>query len=225
MSTNNSGSDTVADRIESGTKFKYISVFSGIEAASVAFKDLGWEASAFAEIDPFCCTMLNHHYPNVPNLGDVSSVDWKQYRDKVDLVVGGSPCQAFSVAGLRQSLADSRGNLTLEFVKLVHDINPRFCVWENVPGVLNTKDNAFGCLLAGLVGADSPLVPPKQLKRVWRGDRIKWSNAGVVAGCERIAAWRIIDSKYFGIAQRRRRVFVISCRVGDFHPGEILFEP
>jgi DNA (cytosine-5)-methyltransferase 1 len=205
---------------------RYLSVFSGIEAATIAFKPLGWQPVAFAEIDPFCSALLQHHYPTVPNLGDVTKIDWHNYQGAVDFVVGGSPCQSFSFAGLRNSLSDERGNLTLEYVRLIHLINPRFSIYENVPGILNTKDNAFGCFLAGLVGADAPLVPPTELKRAWRGDRIKWSNAGVAAGPERIAAWRILDAQHWGVPQRRRRVFVVSVRAGDrIHPSQILFEP
>lgn len=202
---------------------RYISLFSGIEAATVAFQPLNFEPVAFAEIDPFCCALLQHHYPEVPNLGDVTKADWGKYRG-IDLVVGGSPCQSFSIAGSRRSLADERGNLTLEYIRAIHEIDPAYCIWENVPGILSTPDNAFGCFLAGLVGADSPLVPPRELKSAWRGERIKWSNAGLVAGPKRVAAWRILNSEFFGVAQRRRRVFVLSCRTGDERSAQILFE-
>jgi DNA (cytosine-5)-methyltransferase 1 len=127
----------------------------------------------------------------------------------VDLLVGGTPCQAFSVAGKRESLADARGNLSLTYIKLLEAIDeqrsragrpPAICIWENVPGVLSTKDNAFGCFLAGLVGEEVPLQAP----------RGKWKDAGVVVGPERLAAWRILDAQFFGVAQRRRRVFLVS---------------
>lgn len=111
---------------------RYVSLFSGIEAASVAWESLGWEPVAFAEIDPFPCAVLNERYPNVPNLGDVSEVDWSAI-GAVDVVVGGSPCQAFSVAGKRKGMLDARGRLMLEYVRAVRDLRPRWLLWENVP--------------------------------------------------------------------------------------------
>ena len=130
---------------------KYISLFSGIEAATVAWKPLGWEPIAFAEIDPFPKAVLAHHYPGVPDLGDMTKVDWRKYRGTVDLVCGGSPCQAFSIAGLRKALDDPRGQLMLEYLRACHEINPEWIVWENVPGVLSADGGrAFGSLLAGV---------------------------------------------------------------------------
>lgn len=193
---------------------RYISLFSGIEAASVAWDALGWSPVAFSEIEPFPSAVLAHHYPQVPNLGDITRVDWSRYRGQADLVVGGSPCQAFSVAGLRKSLDDDRGNLTLTFLEAVDAINPPFIVWENVPGVLNTKDNAFGCFLGGLAGEDHPLVPAGK----------RWTDAGFVLGPQRTVAWRVLDAQYFGLAQRRRRVFVVACPRNGADPREILFE-
>jgi len=137
--------------------------------------------------------------------------------------VGGTPCQAFSVAGNRESLADARGNLTLTYVELADAIDrqriargeqPTIICWENVPGVLSTKDNAFGCFLAGLAGEDVPLQPPGK----------RWSNAGLVLGPKRAVAWRILDAQYFGVAQRRRRVFVVASARNGFDPSQILFE-
>lgn len=180
----------------------FISMFSGIEAASVAFRPFGWRSICFAEVEAFPSAVLVHHYPDTPNVGDMTAHDWSQYRGRCDLVVGGPPCQAFSVAGLRESLNDHRGNLSLSYMRAVHAIDPLWCVTENVPGWLSTKDNAFGCFLAGMVGEDAELVPP--------GGR--WTDAGVVTGPERTAAWRILDAQYFGLAQRRRRVFVLSVR-------------
>lgn len=166
---------------------KYISMFSGIEAASVAFGPLGWSPLAFAEIEPFPSAVLSHHYPDVPNRGDMTAVDWSEYRGLADVVVGGPPCQAFSVAGLGNSLDDDRGILSLRFVEAIHAISPRWAVIENVPGWLSTKDNAFGCFLAGLVGADAALIPPRKC-----GGR--WTDAGMVIGPVRTAAWRILDA-------------------------------
>lgn len=138
----------------------------------MAWHPLGWEAAWFAEIEPFPCSVLSHHYSKVPNLGDMTSIA-DSIRSGVvgapDVLVGGTPCQAFSVAGLRNSLEDNRGQLTLEYIRIFDAIDdvrhasgsdPSICVWENVPGVLNTPDNAFGCFLGGIVGADAALVPP-----------------------------------------------------------------
>jgi DNA (cytosine-5)-methyltransferase 1 len=140
-----------------------------------------------------------------------------------DLFCGGTPCQAFSVAGLRKSLDDDRGNLSLTFCEIADEIDtarsiqgrePCIVFWENVPGVLNTKDNAFGCFLAGLAGEELPLLPTGG----------KWTNAGCVFGPKRAIAWRILDAQYFGVAQRRRRVFVVASAREGFDPSKILFE-
>lgn len=204
----------------------YGSVCSGIEAATMAWHGLGWEAAWFAEIEAFPSAVLAHHYPLVPNLGDMTKI-----RDMVasgevsapDILVGGTPCQAFSVAGARQSLNDDRGQLTLEFVRLANEIDtarhirgeqPSIIVWENVPGVLNTKDNAFGCFLGALSGAECELQPSGG----------KWSNAGCVYGPQRAIAWRILDAQYFGLAQRRKRIFVVASARKGFNPDKILFE-
>lgn len=204
----------------------YGSVCSGIEAASVAWHPLGWKPAWFAEIEPFPSAVLAHHWPEVPNLGDFTAIRHSIAAGELeapDVLVGGTPCQAFSVAGLRQSLDDKRGQLTLEFVRLANAIDsdrslrekrPVTVVWENVPGVLNTPDNAFGCFLAGLVGEDDPLEPP--------GGR--WTNVGYVRGPRRAVAWRILDAQYFGVAQRRRRVFVVASARSGVDPREILFE-
>jgi DNA (cytosine-5)-methyltransferase 1 len=138
-----------------------------------------------------------------------------------ELLVGGTPCQAFSVAGNRESLDDDRGQLTLEYVRLLNAIDeqreePAVCVWENVPGVLNTKDNAFGCFLGELAGSGCELQPPN-------GKR--WGNAGLINGPRRSIAWRVLDAQFFGVAQRRRRrVFVVASARDGFDPGQILFE-
>jgi DNA (cytosine-5)-methyltransferase 1 len=195
----------------------YLSLFSGIEAASVAWNPIGWTCAGVAEIEPFPAALLAGHYPSVPNLGDVTAPDFIDRAAvlKPDVLVGGSPCQAFSIAGNRGSLDDSRGNLTLRYVEIANGINPGIIVWENVPGVLSTADNAFGCFLGALVGSDSPLVPG-------RGQR--WTRAGVVDGPRRSAAWRVFDAQYFGLAQRRERVFVVASLRDWPHPAEILFE-
>lgn len=147
---------------------RYGSVCSGIEAASAAWHSMGWEPAWFAEIEPFPSAVLARHYPTVPNLGDMTQIAGAIEAEAVeapDVLVGGTPCQAFSVAGLRLSLADARGNLTLSFVELANAIDDfrrhrgqpaGIIVWENVPGVLNTSDNAFGCFLGGMAGCDTP---------------------------------------------------------------------
>lgn len=137
---------------------RYLSLCSGIEAATVAWKPLGWRAVAFAEIEPFPSAVLAHHYPDVPNLGDMTQVGGARFRG-VDILVAGTPCQAFSVAGERRGLEDERGNLTLKLVEIANDIDPTFLVWENVPGVLSMRDNAFGCFLGALAGNDSAAEP------------------------------------------------------------------
>lgn len=198
---------------EAVSRLTYVSLFSGICAATAAWKPLGMEPLAFAEIEPFPAELLAQRYPGVPNLGDVSRVDWTPYCGKADVVVGGSPCQAFSVAGLRKSLEDPRGNLTLEYVRAVHAIRPRYAVWENVPGVLSTADNAFGCFLAALVGADEAVEAEDG-----------WPSAGMVSGPAGRAAWRLLDAQWFGLAQRRLRVFVVFCFGDGADPAEVLFE-
>lgn len=201
---------------------KFGSVCSGIEAASVAWGELGWKAAWFSEIEQFPAAVLKHHYPEVTNLGDMTKLAEKILNEQIDapdILCGGTPCQAFSVAGNRQSLDDARGNLTLTFCEIadaldtVRDI-PAIIFWENVPGVLNTKDNAFGCFLARLAGEDSELQPSGK----------RWTNAGVVFGHKRTVAWRVLDAQYFGLAQRRKRVFVVASAREGFDPAEILFE-
>jgi len=198
---------------------KYLSVCSGIEAATVAWHSLGWEPLAFSEIEPFPRKMLTHHYPDVPLHGDFTVLREQDWIKDADILVGGTPCQAFSVAGLRNSLGDDRGNLTLEFVRLADAIDDlrsdgTIIVWENVPGVLSVKDNAFGCFLGALVGNDEPLIPTGG----------KWTNSGMVMGPKRRAAWRVLDAQYFGVAQRRRRLFVVASARDGFDPAEVLFE-
>lgn len=204
----------------------YGSVCSGIEAASVAWHCLGWQPAWFAEIEKFPSAVLAHHWPDVTNLGDMTQIAAAIRAGKIeapDVLVGGTPCQAFSVAGLRNGLADERGQLTLAFVELVNAIDekrreqgksPVIVVWENVPGVFSSKDNAFGCFLAGLAGESCALESPGK----------RWSNAGYVLGPERAIAWRVLDAQFFGVAQRRRRVFVVATARGDIDPAKILFE-
>ncbi|HCT9943199.1 TPA: DNA cytosine methyltransferase [Enterobacter kobei] len=204
----------------------YGSVCSGIEAASVAWHCLGWQPAWFAEIEKFPSAVLAYRWPEVSNLGDMTQIAAAIRAGKIeapDVLVGGTPCQAFSVAGLRNGLADERGQLTLAFVELVNAIDekrreqgksPVIVVWENVPGVFSSKDNAFGCFLAGLAGESCALESPGK----------RWSNAGYVLGPERAIAWRVLDAQFFGVAQRRRRVFIVATARGDIDPAKILFE-
>jgi DNA (cytosine-5)-methyltransferase 1 len=196
---------------EGDREVKYISICSGIEAATTAWHGLGWEPLAFSEIEPFPSAVLAHHYPDVPNLGDMSKYrEWpEELLVECDLLVGGTPCQAFSVAGLRKSLDDERGNLSLVYVHLFHHINevrkrhgrsPAIALWENVPGVLSTKDNAFGCFISGLLGVDETLETEDG----------KWPKAGFLGSEAVRVGYRILDAQYFAVAQRRRRVFLVA---------------
>ena len=207
---------------------KFLSLASGIEAASVAFKPLGWKAIGFSEIDPFASAVLAYHHPEVPNFGDMTRfIEWPEEAfAEADIVVGGPPCQAFSVAGMRAGLNDARGNLTLTYAELINHADdvrtrrgrpPVLALYENVPGILSDRTNAFGCLLAALAGEDEPIVVKK------------WPRAGVVDGRRRRVAWVTLDAQYFGVAQRRRRVFVLAVprefveRLGErADPAEIL---
>ncbi|ECJ7798608.1 Dam family site-specific DNA-(adenine-N6)-methyltransferase [Salmonella enterica] len=205
---------------------RYGSVCSGIEAASVAWESLGWQPAWFAEIEAFPSAVLAHHWPHVTNLGDMTKIAAAVRAGDIeapDVLVGGTPCQAFSIAGLRNGLADKRGQLTLSYVELANAVDDKrrergeeeaIIVWENVPGVLSSKDNAFGCFLAGLAGESSELQPTGG----------KWPNAGCVYGPSRIVAWRVLDAQFFGVAQRRRRVFVVASARKGFDPAEVLFE-
>lgn len=223
------------------------SVCSGIEAASVAWDSLGWHAVWFAEIERFPAAVLAHRYPDVPNLGDMTKIAVGVRAGSIPapaVMVGGTPCQAFSIAGLRKSLDDPRGQLTLAYVDLANAIDekrvstgelPAVHLWENVPGSLSTDDNAFGYFLAGMAGEDEAFEPgprPEHGKNGpgWRWKKsygkhvAKWPKSGCVIGRQRKLAWRLLDAQYFGVAQRRRRVFVVSSARNDVDPAEILLE-
>jgi DNA (cytosine-5)-methyltransferase 1 len=193
-------------------------VCSGIEAASVAWRPLGWKAVGFAEIDKFPSRVLAHHYPDVPNFGDFTAIDVSTL-GPVDILVGGTPCQSFSVAGRGLSLADARGNLTLAYAVLAHELarsnELRNAVWENVPGIFSKSDNPFGWFLGALVGHSGAIPKPR-----WRS----WPNSGMVDGPWGRCAWRVFDAQYFGLAQRRARVFVVADFGNGADPAAILFE-
>ncbi|PAA14435.1 hypothetical protein CJU74_15110 [Pseudomonas fragi] len=204
----------------------YGSVCSGIEAATQAWHPLGMHAVWFAEIEPFPSAVLAHHYPDVPNHGDMTKLAAFVLAGKIsapEVLVGGTPCQAFSVAGMREGLTDPRGALTIKYVELADAVDyvragqrkpASVIVWENVPGVLSDKGNAFGCFLGALAGENCELQPPGK----------RWQDAGCVYGPKRTIAWRILDAQYFGLAQRRRRVFVVASARDGFDPTEVLFE-
>ncbi|KPW41457.1 hypothetical protein ALO87_200034 [Pseudomonas syringae pv. apii] len=205
---------------------QYGSVCSGIEAATAAWHPLGMEPVWFAEIEPFPSAVLAYHYPRTPNLGDMTKLGALVLAGKIkapDVLVGGTPCQAFSVAGMRQGMLDPRGALTIKYVDLADAVDhvrtsrnqpESIIVWENVPGVLSDKGNAFGCFLGALAGEDCELQPPGK----------RWQDAGCVYGPKRTIAWRILDAQYFGLAQRRRRVFLVASARADFDPTAVLFE-
>lgn len=175
----------------------YLSVCSGVEAATVAWHPLGWKAIGYAEVEPFPSAVLAHHYPTVTNFGDMTKFkEWDIGTDRLDLLVGGTPCQAFSVAGLRQGLADPRGNLTLVYTGILDHYKPKWFVWENVPGVLSSN-----------------------------GGRDFGSFLGAVAELGYGFAYRVLDAQYFrGTPQRRRRVFVVGHLGGWERPAKALFE-
>ena len=174
---------------------KYLSVCSGIEAATVAWHPLGWQAVGFSEIEKFPSQVLAHHYPDVPNLGDMTKFKEWNFESNIDVFVGGTPCQSFSVAGLRKGLDDPRGNLMLTYLAIADKYRPRWLVWENVPGVLSSNGGKdFGTFLGGL------------------------GELGYGF------AYRVLDAQYFGVAQRRRRVFVVGY-LGDWRcAAAVLFE-
>lgn len=204
----------------------YGSICSGIEAATIAWEPLGWNAAWFSEIEAFPSAVLAERWPEVVNLGDMTKIAAAVRAGEVqapDVMVGGTPCQAFSIAGLHNGLSDARGQLTLSYVELANAIDDKriergeeeaIFVWENVPGVLTSHDNAFGCFLAGLAGESCELEPSGG----------KWSHSGCVYGPQRAIAWIVKDAQYFGVAQRRKRVFVVASARKGFDPGQVLFE-
>ena len=179
-----------------GKPIRYLSVCSGMEAASVAWEPLGWQPVGFSEIEPFPCAILKHRFPNTQNYGSLTEYkQWPIEPGAIDLLVGGCPCQSFSVAGLRRGMEDPRGNLTLVFLGLADKLKPRWIVFENVPGLLSSNGGKdFGSFLGALVELGYGF------------------------------AYRVLDAQHFGVPQRRRRVFVVAC-LGDWRaPAEVLLE-
>lgn len=201
------------------------SVCSGIEAASVAFKPFGVRFDWFSETASFPSRVLAEKYPFIPNLGDMNDIPGKILQEKIaapDLICGGTPCQAFSLAGWQNGLNDDRGNLTLKFVDIVEandavrmSRGQKRCkvFWENVEGVLTDKTNAFGCLVSSLAG----------LEKVLALQGGKWPNSGLIRGKTRNVAWRVLDAKFFGLPQQRRRLYLVAGGK-DFNPEDVLFE-
>lgn len=199
------------------------SICSGIEAASVAWNPLGLSFQWFSEVAPFPSRVLREKFPSVKNVGDMNRIVDMLKSGEIcapDLICGGTPCQAFSLAGFKHGLNDDRGNLTLKFVDIIETNDylrkklgsePSVVFWENVEGVLKDKTNAFGCLISSLAGLDNVL----KVKR--------WPNAGVLRGKKRNVAWRVLDAKFFGLAQQRRRLYVVAGGK-DFKPESVLFE-
>lgn len=175
---------------------RYLSVCSGMEAASVAWHPLGWQPVGFSEIEPFPCAILKHRFPNIPNHGSLTEYkQWPLEPGAIDLLVGGTPCQSFSVAGLRKGLDDPRGNLALVFLGLADKLKPRWIVWENVPGVLSSN-----------------------------GGRDLGSFLGALVQLGYGFAYRVLDAQHFGVPQRRRRIILVAC-LGDWRaPAEVLLE-
>ena len=202
---------------------KYLSVCSGVEAATLAWKDIGWEAGAFSEIEPFPSEVLKYHYPQVCNLGDMTKIKKEDIHGKYDLLVGGTPCQSFSKAGTRTGLNGLSG-LALEYVRLADEGGFRWIVWENVPGVFSCNGGRdFQTFLSELAGRNIPLPTGG------------WKSAGIVKTNRKDRfglAWRVLDAQFtrtpnfpFAVPQRRRRVFVVGY-FGDWRPAvQVLFDP
>ena len=200
---------------------KFLSLFSGIEACSVAWKPLGWECVGFSEIEPYPCSLLAHHYPDVPNLGDITKITEQQIVDlgDFDVLVFGSPCQDLSAAGTRKGFQDgTRSNLFYEALRIFdyarkHN-NCRFALWENVPGAFSSNKGAdFTAVVREMAGLEDVETPEHG-----------WGNTGAALGTQGLLEWRVLDAQYFGLAQRRKRVFAILDTGDWYNRPPILFE-
>ena len=177
-------------------KLRAATLCSGIGAPEHALARYGFKFCA--EIDKFPSAVLAHHYPSTPNLGDITKVDGTLWQDKIDIIIGGPPCQSFSVAGDRQSLDDPRGMLTFQYLELLKQIQPPIAIYENVPGILTAKQNPWGKFLGCAIGSDE-ILPPGG----------KWRRTGMAAGKYISVAWRTINAKHFGLAQNRERIYAV----------------
>ena len=209
---------------------KFATICSGIGCAEIAADPLGWESVFQSEIDPFAFALLKQRFPLTLDLGDMTKLAARIRDGEIDerlpdVLIAGTPCQSFSISGLGKSLDDPRGQITLELVNCLNAIDERrlslglsHCtlLWENVPNVLTKPDNPFGCLTGALVGANEALPPI--------GPKGKWNRSGLVRGPQRSLSWRILDAQYFGVPQRRRRLFLVAGAGNGFDPSEILFE-
>lgn len=195
--------------------FTFATLCSGVDSPALAFEPLGGRPVFFSEIEASPNAVLAHHWPNVPNLGDILALDGTAYRDQVDVLWASFPCQDFSEAGEGAGISGDKGILTLAGVRLVDEINPPVFAFENVRRLLNMKDNSFGQFLGALAGEYGPLHAA--------GDR--WSDAGYVRGPKRSIAWRLMDAQHFGLAQQRERILIVACdRASGLDPRDILFE-
>ncbi len=193
----------------------FATLCSGVEAVSLAWEPLGFEAQFFSEVDSFCNRVLAARWPQVPNLGDLTALDGTAWEGKVDVLWASFPCQDFSEAGKRKSIMGANGVLTLAGMRLVDEIDPKVFCYENVKGLLTDEHNAFGHLLGALCGEFGPLQPPGS----------GWTDAGHVSGPRRAIAWRKLDAQHFGLAQQRERVLVVACpRSSGLDPTTLLHE-
>lgn len=218
------------------------SLCSGIEAASFVFEPLDIHPIWLSEIADFQSRFLAEKFPDIPNLGDMNYIPQMIERNEIetpDMICGGTPCQAFSLAGWRNGINDDRGQLTLKYIDIVNSLDAKrlekgqsrtVFFWENVEGALTDKTNAFGCFLAGLMGLNEPIVSPigdiRMIKNKEGKESVvypKWPNAGIIYGENRNIAWRVLDAKYFGLPQQRKRIYLLGGGK-DFHPERILFE-
>ncbi|MFK0571036.1 DNA cytosine methyltransferase [Endozoicomonas sp.] len=200
---------------------RYLSLFSGIESATLAWEPLGWTPVAFSEIEPFCNALLEHHYPTIPNLGDIKDITEfdLQSLGSIDIIVFGSPCQDLSVAGKRSGLSGNRSGLFTKAIDIIHwaikHNNLRYAVWENVPGVFSSNSGKdFQEVLRLFTGNSHHLREKK-----------KWQTSGIALGSQSLCEWRVLDAQHFGVPQRRRRVFAFVDFTGNERAEPVLFEP
>lgn len=200
---------------------RYLSLFSGIEAATQAWKPLGWECVGVSEIEPFPCAVLDHHYPDIPNLGDVTKITEEQVKElgQIDLIVFGSPCQNLSVAGNRKGLQGEQSSLfysAMEIIKYARKNNGlRFALWENVPGSFSSNKGAdFSAVVEQMAGLENIGVPKNG-----------WGKEGAAVGSNGLLEWSVLDAQFFGLAQRRKRVFALLDFGGWESRRPVLLEP